>query len=251
MNRLENKIAVITGGNSGIGLAAAKDFIAEGANVIITGRNATSLEAALKELGSNAQGIALDVADSSQRKQFGEKLKAMTPRVDVLFVNAGIAKFASIEATTEEFFDEQFNINVKGAYFSIQQVLPLMPEGGSIVLNTSINASIGMANASVYSASKAAVLTLVRTLSAELLPRKIRVNAVSPGPVATPLHSAGKRGLNEEQSQQVSASIVSLIPLGRFGRPEEIAKVVTFFASDDSSFILGAELIADGGMATL
>ncbi|HEY5748702.1 MAG TPA: SDR family oxidoreductase [Chryseolinea sp.] len=251
MKRLENKIAVITGGNSGIGLATAKDFIAEGAKVIITGRNADSLTAALKELGSNAQGIALDVADSSQRKQFGEKLKALTPRVDVLFVNAGIAKFSPIEATTEELFDEQFNINVKGAYFSIQEVLPLMPEGGSIVLNTSINANIGMPNASVYSATKAATLTLIRTLSAELLSRKIRVNAVSPGPVTTPLHSAGKRGIAEAQSQQVSESIVKQIPLGRFGRPEEIAKVVTFFASDDSSFILGAELIADGGMSTL
>jgi NAD(P)-dependent dehydrogenase (short-subunit alcohol dehydrogenase family) len=251
MKRLENKIAVVTGGNSGIGLAAAKDFIAEGARVVITSRSPDALLAALKELGPQAHGILLDVTDSDQRKQFGEKLKAVVPQVDVLFVNAGIAKFSPIDQTTEAQFDEQFNINVKGAYFSIQQVLPLMPEGSSIVLNTSINASIGMANASVYSATKAAVLTLIRTLSAELLPRKIRVNAVSPGPVATPLHSAGKRGVTEAQSQQVDESIVRQIPLGRFGRPEEIAKAVTFFASDDSSFILGAELIVDGGMATL
>jgi len=251
MKRLENKIAVITGGNSGIGLATAKDFIAEGAKVIITGRNATSLSAALKELGPNAQGIALDVADSSQRKQFGEKLKTLTPRVDVLFVNAGIAKFSSIEATTEEQFDEQFNTNVKGNYFSIQQVLPLMPEGSSIVLNTSINANIGMPNASVYSATKAATQTLIRTLSAELLPRKIRVNAVSPGPVSTPLYQPDKLGLTEEQLKHVGESIAKQIPIGRFGRPEEIARVVTFFASDDSSFILGAELVADGGMSTL
>ena len=172
MKRLENKIAVVTGGNSGIGLAAAKDFIAEGARVVITGRSPDALAAALKELGPQAHGILLDVTDSDQRKQIGQKLNAVVSHVDVLFVNAGIAKFSPIDQTTEAQFDEQFNINVKGAYFTIQQVLPLMPEGGSIVLNTSINASIGMANASVYSATKAAVLTLIRTLSAELLPAR-------------------------------------------------------------------------------
>lgn len=251
MKRLANKTAVITGGNSGIGLATAKDFITEGAEVIITGRNRESLNAALKELGDHARGIVLDVSNPEDIASFGEKLKVLTSQINILFVNAGIAKFAPIDSATVAHFDEQFNTNVKGAYFTIQQVLPLMPENSSIVLNTSINAHVGMANASVYSATKAAVVTLVRTLSAELLPRKIRVNAVSPGPVSTPLHSAEKFGVTAEQIQQIGEGIARQIPLGRFGRPEEIARVVTFFASDDSSFILGAELIVDGGMSTL
>jgi NAD(P)-dependent dehydrogenase (short-subunit alcohol dehydrogenase family) len=251
MKRLQNKTAVITGGNTGIGFATAQDFIAEGANVIITARSQASVDAAVKELGPQAKGLALDVADLNQLKTFTTRLKAITNQVNILFVNAGIAKFSPIDQATEQHFDDQFNVNVKGAYFSIQQVLPLMPEGSSIVLNTSINANIGMANASVYSATKAAFLSLVRTLSAELLPRKIRVNAVSPGPVVTPLHSTSKLGLTEEQLQGMGEAIVKQVPIGRFGRPEEIARVVTFFASDDSSFILGAELIADGGMSTL
>lgn len=251
MNRLKNKTAVITGGNSGIGLATAKDFINEGANVIITGRNVDSLQGALKELGPKAKGIQLDVADPKAVSEFGKKIKEITNEVNILFVNAGVAKFAPIESVSEKLFDEQFGTNVKGAYFTIQQVLPLMPENSSIVLNTSINASIGMANASVYSATKGAFLTLAKTLSAELLTRKIRVNAVSPGPIGTPLYQPDKLGVTVDQLKSIGESIAKQIPLGRFGRPEEIARVVTFFASDDSSFILGAELIVDGGMATL
>lgn len=249
MKRLQNKTALITGGNSGIGFATAQDFIAEGATVIITGRTQASVDAAVKELGPQAKGIVLDVSDMNQIKALRDKLKALTPIVNTIFINAGIAKFSSIDQATEEHFDEQFNVNVKGAYFSIQQVLPLMPEGSTIVLNTSINAHIGMPNASVYSATKAAFLTLVRTLSAELLPRKIRVNAVSPGPVGTPLYN--KLGVPQEQLAQLAEHIGNQVPIGRFGRPEEIAKIVTFFASDDSSFVVGAELIADGGMSTL
>lgn len=244
-------MALITGGNSGIGLATAKDFIAEGATVIITARSQHAVDAAVKELGSQARGIALDVSDMRQLLSLTEQLKKITDRIDVVFINAGIAKFFSIKDAVEAQYDEQFNVNVKGAYFSIQQVLPLMPEGGSIVLNTSINAHIGMPNASVYSATKAAFLSLVRTLSAELLPRKIRVNAVSPGPVATPLHTADKMGVTDDHIKGMGESILKAIPVGRFGKPEEIARVVTFFASDDSSFVLGAELIVDGGMATL
>ncbi|HEY9046934.1 MAG TPA: SDR family oxidoreductase [Ohtaekwangia sp.] len=249
MKRLQNKTALITGGNSGIGFATAQDFIAEGATVIITGRTQASVDAAVKELGPQAKGIVLDVSDMNQIKALRDKLKALTPIVNTIFINAGIAKFSSIDQATEEHFDEQFNVNVKGAYFSIQQVLLLMPEGSTIVLNTSINAHIGMPNASVYSATKAAFLTLVRTLSAELLPRKIRVNAVSPGPVGTPLYN--KLGVPQEQLAQLAEHIGNQVPIGRFGRPEEIAKIVTFFASDDSSFVVGAELIADGGMSTL
>ncbi len=248
MNRLFKKTAVVTGGNSGIGLATAKAFIAEGADVIITGRNKVSLDRAVAELGASAKGVLLDVANLADIRQLAGRVSAIAPSVDVVFVNAGIAKFSPIEGVDEAFFDEQFNVNVKGAYFTIQQLLPLMNDGGSIVLNTSINAHIGMPNASVYAATKAALLTLAKNLSAELLPRKIRVNAVSPGPVSTPLH---EKLVPAEALEETAASIRSLIPMGRFGTPDEIAKIAVFFASDDSSFVLGAELIADGGMATL
>ena len=245
MNRLLNKTAVITGGNSGIGLATAREFIKEGASVIITGRNKATVDQAVAELGASARGVVADLSRLDSIRQLAGEVTAITPRVDVLFINAGIAKFAPIEGVDEAFFDEQFDINVKGAYFTIQQLLPLMGEGGSIVLNTSINAHIGMPNASIYAATKAAVLTFAKNLSAELLPRKIRVNAVSPGPIATPLHE--KLGLPAEAAEGMK----SLIPIGRFGTADEIARIVVFFASEDSSFVLGAELIADGGMATL
>jgi len=245
MNRLLNKTAVITGGNSGIGLATAREFIKEGASVIITGRNKATVDQAVAELGASAKGVVADLSRLDSIRQLAGEVTAITPRVDVLFINAGIAKFAPIEGVDEAFFDEQFDINVKGAYFTIQQLLPLMGEGGSIVLNTSINAHIGMPNASIYAATKAAVLTFAKNLSAELLPRKIRVNAVSPGPIVTPLHE--KLGLPAEAAEGMK----SLIPIGRFGTADEIARIVVFFASEDSSFVLGAELIADGGMATL
>ena len=249
MNRLQNKTAVITGGNSGIGLATAKAFIAEGARVLITGRNQDALQKALAELGSQATGIISDTANMKDIGALREQVAAVFPTVDILFLNAGVAKFAPIEAVDEAAFDDMFNINVKGSYFTIQQLLPLMKEGASIVVNASINAHVGMANASVYSAAKAAQLTFIRTLSAEFLNRKIRVNAISPGPVATPLYD--KLGVPEAQKEATANGIQSLIPLGRFGSPEEIARIAVFFASDDSSYLLGAELIADGGMSTL
>jgi NAD(P)-dependent dehydrogenase (short-subunit alcohol dehydrogenase family) len=249
MNRLLNKTAVITGGNSGIGLATAKEFIAEGARVIITGRNQSALDKALKELGPDASGIISDSSDLKAIRSLGEQVSAVFPAIDILFINAGIAKFAPIEAVDEAHFDEQFNVNVKGAYFTIQQLLPSIKEGGSIILNTSVNAHIGMPNASIYSATKAAQLTLIRTLSAEFLSRKIRVNAISPGPITTPLYN--KLGIPADQLEQTAAGIKNLVPIGRFGTPDEIAKIAVFFASDDSSFVLGAELIAAGGLATL
>lgn len=249
MSRLNNKTAVITGGNSGIGFATAKEFIEQGATVIITGRNKEALEKAGKELGPKAHIILSDTGSFSDVFQLGDAVKKITQRIDILFINAGIGKFAPIEGVTEAHYDEQFNINVKGAYFTIQQLLPLINDGGSIILNTSINAHIGMAGSSVYSATKAALITLARTLSAELLSRRIRVNAISPGPVTTPILS--KTGVPADQLDDLRSGIQSKVPLGRFGDPVEIAKVATFFASDDSSFVLGAELIADGGMATL
>lgn len=251
MKKLANKTAVITGGNSGIGFATAQEFIAQGAKVIITGRNQKSIDEAVAQLGENAAGIVADSGDMQQIKTLGDQIKAITPAIDIIFINAGMGKFNSVEQMSEETFDEIMDINFKGAYFSLQQLLPLVNEGGSIIFNTSINAHIGMAGASVYAASKAALLSLTKNLAVELLPRKIRVNSVSPGPVVTPFHSTEKLGLTQDQLQQMGEAIVEKVPIGRFGTMEELAKVVTFFASDDSTFLLGSELIADGGMYNL
>jgi NAD(P)-dependent dehydrogenase (short-subunit alcohol dehydrogenase family) len=249
MSRLSNKVALITGGNSGIGYATAEAFIKEGATVIITGRSAQSVAEAVEKLGPQAKGIVSDTAKMEDIRQIADAVSAISSQLDVIFINAGIAKFVPFEHMTEAVFDETFDINVKGAYFTIQKLLPLLKDGSSIVLNTSINAHIGMEGASVYAASKAAMITFARNLSRELLPRQIRVNAISPGPVATPILS--KAGMPEEVLQHVAAGIQSQIPLGRFGTSDEIAKIAVFFASDDSAFVLGAELIADGGMSTL
>lgn len=251
MKKLSNKIAVITGGNSGIGFATAQEFIAQGAKVIITGRNQKSIDQAVAELGENAFGIVNDSGDISQVNNLGNQVKAIAEKIDIVFINAGVGQFNTADQMSESMFDWIMGVNFKGQYFSLQQLLPLVNDGGSIILNTSINAHIGMAGASVYAASKAALLSLAKNLSAELLPRKIRVNAVSPGPVVTPLHSAAKLNITEEQLSQMGEGITSQVPIGRFGRVEELAKIVTFFASDDSTFVLGAELIADGGMSTL
>lgn len=251
MKRLEGKTAIITGGNSGIGLATAQEFIAEGAKVIITGRSAVSIKEAIELLGNGAHGIVSDIGDMQQVKQLGEIVKAIVPAIDIVFINAGVGKFDSTENMSEEMFDEIMDINFKGSYFTLQQLLPLINDGGSVILNTSINAHIGMAGAGVYAASKAALLSLAKNVSAELLSRRIRVNAISPGPVGTPLHSSEKLGLTEEQLKNMGEGLIKQIPVGRFGKAEEIAKIATFFASDDSTFVLGAELFADGGMYTL
>lgn len=246
MSRLKNKTALITGGNSGIGFATAKEFLEQGATVIITGRSQAGLEQAKKELNGQVHTILSNTSNLNDIRNLVNEVQQITPHLDVVFVNAGIGKFAPIEAVTEEHFDEQFNINVKGAYFTIQALLPVIKDGGSIILNTSINAHMAMANSSVYSATKAAMLTFARTLSAELLSRRIRVNAISPGPVTTPIF--GKTGIPADQMDGLKSTIQNKVPLGRFGDPAEIARVATFFASDDSTFVLGAELIADGGM---
>lgn len=251
MKKLANKTAVITGGNSGIGLATAKEFIAQGAKVIITGRNQKSIDEAVALLGSNASGVIVDSGNMAQIKTLANQVKAIANSIDIIFINAGVGKFSPVDQMTEEMYDEIMDVNFKGAYFTLQQLLPLVNEGGSIVFNTSINAHIGMAGASIYAASKAALLSLTKNLAAELLPRRIRVNAVSPGPVGTPLHSAEKLGLTDDELVEMGTALSKQIPIGRFGTAEEIAKVITFFASDDSTYLLGAELIADGGMSTL
>lgn len=249
MSRLQNKTALITGGNSGIGFATAKEFIEQGATVIITGRNQAALDQAKKDLGGKVHAILSNTSSMSDILNLLQQVQLITPRLDIIFINAGIGKFAPIEAVTEDHFDDQFNINIKGAYFTIKELLPIVNDGGSIILNSSNAAHMGMANTTVYSATKAALSSLARTLSAELLPRKIRVNSINPGPIKTPIF--GKLGMSSEQIDGLAATIQSKVPLGRFGNTEEIAKIATFFASDDSTFVLGTELIADGGMVTL
>jgi NAD(P)-dependent dehydrogenase (short-subunit alcohol dehydrogenase family) len=249
MGKLEGKVAVVTGGNSGIGLATAKEFKKEGAQVVISGRDQRTLDEAAREIGGEVLTVRADASRLADIDKLFAAVKEKFGRVDVLFVNAGVGKFVPLETVTEELFDEVMDINFKGAYFTIQKALPLLNDSASIILNTSISAHIGMLNSSVYAASKAALSTLARTLSAELVGRGIRVNAVSPGPVTTPIFE--RLGLTPEALDETAKNILEQIPMKRFGRPEEIAKTVLFLASSDSSFLLGTEIVADGGMSQL
>jgi len=249
MGKLEGKVAVITGGNSGIGLATAKEFNEEGAQVIITGRDQETLDAASREIGGNVVALRSDTSSLTEIDRLFAAIKEKSGHIDVLFVNAGIGRFAPVDKVTEEFFDSIMDTNFKGAYFTIQKALPLLSDNASIILNTSVSANIGMPNTSVYAASKAALMTLARTLSSELVGRGIRVNAISPGPVTTPI--LGRMGLPPEIIAETAKNMEAQVPMKRFGRPEEIAKTVLFLASDDSSFLLGTEIVADGGMSQL
>lgn len=249
MNRFANKSILVTGGSSGIGLAAAKAFAAEGARVIITGRDGKALSEALSQLGPNAIALRNDAGSVAQARQLASDLAAQSIKLDAVFINAGSAKFAPFADVDEALWDQSFDTNVKGAYFQLQALLPLLNTGASIVINGSINAHIGMPNSSVYAASKAALITLAKTLSAELLPRGVRVNVVSPGPVATPLY--GKLGLDQETLAATAAQIQAQVPLGRFGTPEEIAATVLHLAAPESAFIVGSEIVVDGGMSQL
>jgi NAD(P)-dependent dehydrogenase (short-subunit alcohol dehydrogenase family) len=246
MSKLNNKVAVVTGGSSGIGLATAQRFVADGARVVITGRNQEALDAAVAELGERATGIRGDVANLEDLDRLFAQVSGQFGRVDVLFANAGIAPFVPFEAVTEENFDALFNINVRALFFTVQKALPLLTEGASVILNASVAAQSGIPNTSVYSATKAAVRSLGRTLAAELSPRGIRVNVVSPGLIETPL--LGKLGLSQDQIDGFGEQVVQQTPLGRLGKPEEIAATVAFLASDDASYFTGADLVADGGM---
>jgi len=249
MRKLEGKVAVVTGGNSGIGLATAKEFKEQGARVVITGRDQQTLEDAKRVLGDGVEAVRSDTSNLTDIDRLFAIVKEKFGKNDVLFVNAGEVKYVPIESVTEEFFDSIMDINFKGAYFTIQKALPLLNDNASIVLNASINAYIGIPNSSVYAASKAALITLARTLSAELVDRGIRVNAVSPGPVTTPIF--GKLGMEKDALDETLKYFKTQVPMKRFGRPEEIAKTVLFLASDDSSFLLGTEIVADGGMSQL
>ena len=249
MNRFDNKTILVTGGTSGIGLAAAKAFAAEGARVVITGRDAAALGAAQEQVGGATLALRNDAGDTGAAKALAERLATEGIRLDAVFINAGTARFASLEEADEALWDQTFGTNVKGAYFQIQALLPLLNRGASIVLNGSINARIGMPNSSIYAASKAALISLAKTLSAELLPRGVRVNVVSPGPVGTPLY--GKLGLDAATLQATAAHIQGQVPLGRFGTSEEIAATVLHLSAAESAFIVGTEIVADGGMSQL
>jgi NAD(P)-dependent dehydrogenase (short-subunit alcohol dehydrogenase family) len=249
MDRLKNKRALITGGTTGIGLETARQFLQEGARVAITGKNPATLEAARKELGGEVLVLPSDAGDVAAQKSVAEMLRQRFGGLDVLFVNAGFVELRPVGQWDEAGFDRSFTTNVKGPYFLIQELLPLFANPASIVINGSVNAHIGMANTSVYGATKAALTSLIRTLSGELISRGIRLNAVSPGPIETPLY--GKLGLSPADLKTVAASIQGQVPAGRFGTPAEVARAVVFLASDESQFFVGSELMIDGGMGTL
>jgi NAD(P)-dependent dehydrogenase (short-subunit alcohol dehydrogenase family) len=247
--RLDGKIAVITGGNSGIGLATAQRFVDEGAYVFITGRRQTELDASVKQIGKNIIGIQGDISNLADLDRLYDTVKQQKGRIDVLFANAGIIEFAPLGSITESHFDKIFSINVKGLLFTVQKALPLFQDSGSIILTASIGGSKGFEGISVYDATKAAIRSFARSWTVDLKNRKIRINAISPGPIATPMVSSVGTGLSEEQVEQFTASIVNTVPLGRMGNADEVAKAVSFLASDDSSYITGIELFVDGGMA--
>ena len=249
MNKLEGKVAVITGGNSGIGLATAKRFVAEGAHVFVTGRRQNELNIAVKDIGKNVTDVQGDVSNLADLHRLYSIVKQQKGHIDILFANAGLGEFATLGEISEDHFDKTFSVNVKGLLFTVQKAVPLFKDGGSIVLNSSIAASKGVEGFSVYSASKAAVRSFARTWTVDLRHRKIRVNAISPGPIDTQALSDLMQ--NEEQSRQLKKDLVSNVPLRRMGTPDEVAKVALFLASDDSSFVTGIELFVDGGMAQI
>jgi NAD(P)-dependent dehydrogenase (short-subunit alcohol dehydrogenase family) len=247
MGKLEGKIALVTGANSGIGLATAKRFVAEGAFVYITARRDAELARAAAAIERNVTAVPGDVSKPADLDRLFAQIQREKGRLDIVFANAGVAKFAPLGTITDEFYDSLFDVNVKGLLFTVQKALPLMPEGGSIIVNASVVASKGLLANSVYSATKAAVRSFARTWTTDLKSRRIRVNAVSPGTIDTP-------GLNDllassEVGEQRRKAITSAVPLGRFGTPDEIARAVVFLASEDASYITGAELFVDGGFA--
>ncbi len=247
MGKLEGKIALITGGNGGIGLATAKQFVNEGAYVFITGRRDSELAAAVKEIGKNVTGVQGDVSNLGDLDRLFAQIKREKGKLNIVFANAGVAKYAKFGTITEEFYDSIFNINVKGLLFTVQKALPLLSDGGSIILNASIVASKGLSANSVYSATKAAVRSFARTWTTDLKDRRIRVNAVSPGSTDTP--GLSQLLASAETGQQRLKMISNTVPLGRLGTPDEVAKAVVFLASEDSSYITGTELFVDGGFA--
>jgi NAD(P)-dependent dehydrogenase (short-subunit alcohol dehydrogenase family) len=247
--RFAGKTALVTGGSSGIGLAAAKAFVAEGARVVITGRDEAALARASAEIGGDVIALRNDAGQLADAVALGQAIRDRDIQLDAVFLNAGVAKFAPLTEVTESLWDQTFDTNVKGPYFQVQALLPQLRRGASIVINGSINARIGMPNSSIYAASKAALISLAKTLSAELLPSGVRVNVVSPGPIQTPLY--GKLGMDAATLDATAAAILGQIPLGRFGTSEELASTVLHLAAPESAFIVGTEIIVDGGMSQL
>lgn len=245
MNRLKNKRTLITGGTSGIGLETAREFLREGARVAITGRDSGTLEAASKELGSEVISIASDVGDAGGQKKVAETIRQAFGALDVLFLNAGVVDMRPLDQWDEAAFDRSLNINFKGPFFLLQALLPIFSNPASVVLMTSINSHIGMPNSSVYGATKGALLSLARTLSGELISRGIRINAITGGPIATPLYR--KLGMGEAELKALQEQI----PARRLGKPSEVAEAAVFFAADESAFTVGSELVIDGGMSNL
>jgi NAD(P)-dependent dehydrogenase (short-subunit alcohol dehydrogenase family) len=249
VNRLQRKCALITGGTSGIGLETAKLFLEEGARVAVTGTNPATLNSAQEQLGNDAIVISSNASDLAEQSKLAERIQDTFGKLDILFVNAGIVEMRPLGQWDEAGFDRSFGINIKGPFFLLQALLPMFANPASIILNGSVNAHIGMPNTTVYGASKAALISLIRTVSGELIGRGIRVNSISPGPISTPLY--GKLGFSETDLKAVAASIQGQVPLGRFGNPREIANAVLFLASDESAFTVGTELLIDGGMSTI
>jgi len=248
-DRFEGKVAVVTGGNSGIGLAAAKAFAREGAKVAITGRNEATLKSAQKDIGPDTLALRADVSRVSDIAAAMEEIGKRFGRIDALFVNAGGGRFVPFEEVSEDFFDEVIDTNLKGAFFTVQKAAPLLARGAAVVLNGSINAHVGLPNSTVYGASKAAVVNLAKTLSADLLTRDVRVNVVSPGPVETPIFK--RLGMEEEQLRQAKEWFTQKVPLKRMADPDEIAEAVLYLSSSQSRFVVGAELVIDGGLIPL
>ena len=247
MGKLSGKVAVVTGGTTGIGLATAKLFQQEGAQVVITGRSPERLAEAQQQLGPGALVVKSDTSKLGDIDNLVAQVKAKFGRIDILFANAGEAKVAPFDQVDEETFDEQFQTNVKGLFFTVQKALPLIPDGGAILLNASVVSKKGFAGMSVYSATKAAVRSFGRTLAAELAPRRIRVNTISPGPIATPI--MGKMGLPSDAAKGFEEQLAQSVSLKRLGQPDEIARAALFLASEDASFVVGTELFVDGGLA--
>jgi NAD(P)-dependent dehydrogenase (short-subunit alcohol dehydrogenase family) len=250
MKKFEGKVAVITGGNSGIGLATAQRFVQEGAHVYVTGRRQTELDEAVKEIGKNITGVQGDISNLADLDRLYSTVKQQKGQIDVLFANAGIGESMSLEKISEAHFDKTFIVYVKGFLFTVQKELPLFKDGGSIILNGSIASSKAMEGNTVYSATKAAVRSFARTWTLELRSRKIRINVVSPGPIDTPGLNNFIRGMGMGE-EQIKKAIISSVPMGRMGAPDEVASAVLFLASDDSSFVTGVELFVDGGMAQI